>query len=91
MTAFKISSQRPKAHIYIFTDNRTILATLNLLWGVRGYYYDGYESTDQTISDIKEYLVDRKFVRSGDYLIHVASAPLHERATANTIKLNYID
>jgi len=91
MTAFKISSQRPKAHIYIFTDNRTILATLNLLWGVRGYYYDGYESTDQTISDIKEYLVDRKFVNSGEYLIHVASTPLHERATANTIKLNYID
>jgi len=91
MTAFKISSHRPKAHIYIFTDNKPLLNTLNLLWGVRGYYYDKYESTDTTISDIKEFLVDHKLVKQGEFIIHVASAPLHERSTANTVKINKVE
>ena len=35
-TAFKLSSHRPKAHIFIFTDNLHLLTTLSLVWGVRG-------------------------------------------------------
>jgi pyruvate kinase len=91
MTAFKIASHRPKANIYIFTDNKPLLNTLNLLWGVRGFYYDKYESTDTTITDIKEFLMKRELVKQGEFIIHVASTPLHERATANTIKLTRID
>ncbi len=52
-TAFKLSSHRPKAPILIFTDNVSLLTTLSLVWGVRGYYYDKYESTGQTINDLK--------------------------------------
>ena len=91
MTAFKIASQRPKANIFIFTDNKPLLNILNLLWGVRGFYYDKYESTDETISDLKKYLVDHKLVSKGQYIVHVASTPLHERATANTLKLTCIE
>lgn len=91
MTAFKISAHRPKGFIYIFTDNKPLLNTLNLVWGVRGFYYDKYESTDTTISDIKKYLVDKKLVEKGQYMIHVASTPLQERATANTLKLTLIE
>jgi pyruvate kinase len=91
MTAFKISSQRPKSNIYIFTDNRSLLNTLSLLWGVRGFYYDKYESTDNTVHEIKEYLKEKKLIEAGDYIINVASTPLHARATANTIKLTCIE
>lgn len=31
-TAFKLSSHRPKANIFIFTDNRSLLNTLSLVW-----------------------------------------------------------
>ena len=91
MTAFKIAGQRPKASIYIFTDNKPLLNTLSLVWGIRGFYYDKYESTDETIADIKMYLVNNNLVSSGNYIIHIASTPLHERATANTIKLTKIE
>ncbi len=91
MTAFKIASHRPKANIFIFTDNKPLLNILNLLWGVRGFYYDKYESTDTTISDLKKYLVENKLVSQGQYIVHVASTPLHERATANTLKLTKIE
>jgi len=90
MTAFRIAAHRPKSNIYIFTDNRSLLNTLSLLWGVRGFYYDKYESTDNTVQEIKEYLKDKKLIEAGDYIINVASTPLHARATANTIKLTCI-
>jgi pyruvate kinase len=87
MTAFKISSHRPKAAIYIFTDNKPILNTLNLVWGIRGFFYDKYESTDVTFDDIQKHLVDSGLLKTGDHMIHIASTPIHVRATANTIKL----
>ena len=86
MTAFKISSHRPKSNIYIFTDNKSILTTLSLLWGVQGFFYDKYESTDNTAQEVREYLKNKKLIEKGDFIINVASTPLHERATANTIK-----
>jgi pyruvate kinase len=66
-TAFKISSMRPKAHIFAFTSNRAILRMLNLVWGVRAEYYDKTVSTDHTIADIKHILRSKKLVerRSG--------------------------
>ena len=87
MTALKIASHRPKAAIYIFTDNKPILNTLNLVWGIRGFFYDKYESTDTTFVDIRNHLVDSGLLKEGDHMIHIASTPIHERATANTIKL----
>ena len=39
-TAFQISAWRPKSHILVFTSNKRILTQLNLLWGVRAYFYD---------------------------------------------------
>jgi pyruvate kinase len=48
-TAFRVSSYRPRTNIFVFTDNRAMLNTLNLVWGVQGFYYDTYVSTDHTI------------------------------------------
>ena len=90
-TAFKISSQRPNCHIFIFTDNLEILSTLSLVWGVRAFYYNKYESTDNTIRDIKNFLKQKGFVDEGDMVINVFSTPLDEKGMANTIKLNFIN
>lgn len=90
-TGIKISSQRPKASIFVFTDNKPVLNMLNLVWGIRGFFYNKYESTDNTIRDIKEKLKKEKLVEKGDLIIHVASTPIQEKSMANTIKLNPVD
>ena len=90
-TAFKISSQRPRAHIYIFTDNKVLLNTLSLVWGVDGFYYDKYVSTDHTIKDIKAFLKKNGYLKKDDITINVASTPLEDKGTANMIKLSVID
>ena len=89
-TAFKLSSHRPKANVFIFTDNHTLLSTLSLVWGVRGFYYDKYESTDQTISDLKDFIRERGFVKPDDLVINLASMPMKERGRTNMLKLSYI-
>jgi pyruvate kinase len=89
-TAFKLSSHRPLANIFIFTDNPTLLNTLNLVWGVRGFYYDKYESTDKTIQDVKVFLKQQNLVKENDLLIHIASIPMKERGRANMIKLGVV-
>ena len=90
-TAFKLSSHRPKANIFIFTPNKSILTTMNLIWGVRGYHYDSEESTDKTFEDIKNILAARGHIRKGDVFITTASMPLQERGRTNAMKLNVMD
>jgi pyruvate kinase len=89
-TAFKLSSHRPQASIYIFTDNRSLLTSLSLVWGVRGFYYDKYESTDQTIIDLSQFLKEEKRVVTDDMVINIASMPMKERGRTNMLKLSII-
>ena len=90
-TAFKLSSHRPKAPIFIFTDNLSLLTTLSLVWGVRGYYYDKYESTDQTIDDLKNIIKKAGLVKNDDLVINIASMPMKEKGRTNMMKLSYIN
>lgn len=90
-TAFKISSHRPKANIFVFTDNHTLLTTLSLVWGVRGFYYDRYESTDKTMEDLKNYLKREGLVQSDDLIINTASMPLKEKGRTNMLRLSIVE
>lgn len=89
-TAFKLSSHRPKAPIFIFTDNLSLLTTLSLVWGVRGFFYDKYESTDQTIDDLKNFIKSLGLVKNDDLVINIASMPMKEKGRTNMMKLSYI-
>ena len=89
-TGLKISSYRPKANIFVFTANEAILNTLSLIWGVRGFYYDKFESTDDTIFDIKKMLKREDLVKSGDLIINLTSMPISEKGQSNMLKLSRI-
>ncbi|MFP3835855.1 pyruvate kinase alpha/beta domain-containing protein, partial [Chryseobacterium sp. SIMBA_028] len=39
-TAFQLSAHRPNSHIIVYSGNKRVITMLNLLWGVRAYYYD---------------------------------------------------
>jgi len=89
-TAFKVASQRPQAEVLIFTDNRALLPVLNLLWGVRGFYYDHPSGTDETIHNFQEILKEKKLIRSGDIIINLASIPLGAQGRTNMVKLGLV-
>lgn len=89
-TAYKSSSHRPNANIFVFTSNRTLINKMNLVWGSRAYLYDKTDSTDETISDVEEILKADGHVKSGDIFIFLASMPIQERARTNTLKINVV-
>ena len=90
-TAFEISSYRPNADIYIFTGNPVLLSTLGLLWGVKTFFYDKFESTDGSIHDVNTLLKEKKLVQPGQIVINTASTPLHKKGKTNTIKVTEME
>lgn len=90
-TAFKLASHRPKADIFIFTANKPLLKIINMVWGVRGFYYDKMTTTDETFEDIEEILKTHKHVKKGDIIINTASMPIMEKNRTNMLKLKVVD
>ncbi|MDM1045515.1 pyruvate kinase [Myroides sp. 1354] len=89
-TAFQISAWRPNSDILVFTSNKRILTQLNLLWGVQAYYYDKYVSTDETIEDINNMVVEKKHAVKGDMVINLAAMPIVEKGMVNTLRISEI-
>lgn len=89
-TAFKSSSYRPNTNIFVFTSNKYLINTINLVWGARGYHYNKVNSTDETIADVEAILKKEGHVRSGDIFITMASMPIQERQRTNTLKINIV-
>ena len=89
-TAFQISAWRPKAHILVYSSNKRIISRLNLLWGVRAFYYDKFVSTDETLEDVNKMAVDKGYLEAGDMVISLAAMPIHEKGMVNTLRVNQV-
>ena len=90
-TAFRVSSHRPLANIFIFTRNKALITQLSLVWGVRAYHYDQSISTDDTFIDIQNKLKEDRFVVEGDIIINTASMPLKAKGKTNMLKIHVVE
>lgn len=90
-TAFMISSYRPKADLLVYMDNRKNLNTLNLVWGVRTFFYDKNRTVEDTIDDLKFDLKKQGFVKKNDIVVNTASMPLHWKGSTNMLKVGTVD
>ncbi len=90
-TAFRIASHRPKCKIFIFTPSKRLLNKLNLVWGVKGVYYDKMSSTDHTFQDIQDTLKVNHEVKKGDVIINTASMPIEAKKRTNMLKVHIVD
>jgi pyruvate kinase len=89
-TAFQISAWRPSAHILVFTSNKRILTQLNLLWGVKAFYYERFVSTDETIEDVNAIACKKGYLEMGDMLISLAAMPIKDKGMVNTLRVTEI-
>jgi pyruvate kinase len=90
-TAFQISAWRPSAHILVFTSNKRIVTQLNLLWGVKSFFYDKNVSTDDTVTDINNIVKQKGYVEKGDFLINLAAMPIKDKGMVNTLRVSEIE
>lgn len=89
-TAFQISAWRPRTHMLAFTTEKRILGKLNLLWGVKAYFYNEDLSTDDTVQDINTIAKEKGFVKPGDLVINLTSMPVEERGMVNTLRVSEV-
>ena len=89
-TAFQISAWRPDAHILVFTSNKRILTQLNLLWGVKAFFYERFVSTDETIEDVNSIACKMGYLETGDMLISLAAMPIKDKGMVNTLRVTEI-
>ena len=89
-TAYQISAWRPQAHVLVYTSNRRILNQLNLLWGVKAFYYNNLNSTDKTVEEINQIALDKGYVEKEDMLVNLTAMPIETKGMVNTLRVSVI-
>jgi pyruvate kinase len=89
-TAFQVSAWRPNSHILVFTSNKRILTQLNLVWGVKAFFYNSFESTDKTVEQINEIAQNKGYVNKGDLLVNLTAMPIVEKGMVNTLRVSSV-
>lgn len=90
-TGFMLSSFRPKADIFIFTENMDLLNSLSICWGVRAFHYDKFVGTDTSIRDVIRILKENNLIKTGDMVVNIGSMPLANRGKANMVKVTKVE
>jgi len=90
-TAFMLSSFRPKAPLFIFTKEKSLVNQLSLSWGVKALFYDKEEGLDEIINDQIHILKKHGFVQKDDVVVNTGSTPVKLHLPTNMIKINKVD
>jgi pyruvate kinase len=90
-TGFILSSYRPKAPLFVFSKERSLINQLSLSWGVRAFYYAEEENLDTIIFDQVNILKERGFVKAEDVVVSTGSTPTKLHLPTNTIKITIVD
>jgi pyruvate kinase len=89
-TGFMLSSYRPKAPLFVFSKERTLINQLSLSWGVRAFFYAEEESLDNIIEDQIRILKERGFLKTGDTVVSTGSTPINLHLPTNVLKLTIV-
>ncbi len=87
----QISSYRSPVPIFAFTSQNKVIRKLSLIWGVRSFFYDNQNSTDETIEDTLNFLKENEYLEPGDWVIHTASMPINAKKHINTLKISIVE
>jgi pyruvate kinase len=87
-SAFRLASHRTGAGIYIFSGNHNLVCALSLVWGVTGIYFEHFSNTDAAMIEMRKILIDREFIKKGNYFIYVSSIPVGVPGKTNMLKLS---
>ncbi len=90
-TGFRTAMHRSKSQIYLFTNNEKLLRQMNLVWGVKTFFFDTHENIDKTLDQIQDQLVSEGHLSKGDIFINTASMPQHWHGHTNMMKVTVVE
>lgn len=86
-TARKISKYRPNIPILSITNDKNILAYLNLIWGVYPVFNENDEINDEMVDFINQKVLELNFAQKEDYLVLVTGLTEKAINSNNLIKI----
>src|SRR5690554_1297517 len=89
-TAFMLSSFRPYASLYVFTQTKELVNQLSLSWGVKAFYYEEKTDLDLMIEMQLKILKMNKLVEKGDVVVRTDSLPVTERLPTNMVNISEV-
>ena len=90
-TGFRTAMHRSKSSVYLFTNNEKLLRQMNLVWGVKTFYFDTQDNIDMTLEQIEQKLVATGHLKKGDIFINTASMPQHWHGHTNMMKVQVVE
>lgn len=90
-TGFRTAMHRSKAAIYLFTNNEKLLRQMNLVWGVKTFFFDTHDNIDKTLDQIQARLISEGYLSKGDIFINTASMPQHWHGHTNMMKVAVVE
>ncbi len=90
-TGFMLSSYRPKAPLFIFSKEQSLINQLSLSWGVRAFFYQEEESLDDIVDDQIQVLKEKGYLKTGDVVINTGSTPVQLHLPTNILKLTLVE
>jgi len=89
-TGFMLSSYRPHAPLFIFTQTKSLINQLSLSWGVQAFYYQEETDLDKIIYDQIAFLKEQNLLKSGDVVVNTGSLPVSEHLPTNMLKITKV-
>jgi pyruvate kinase len=92
-TATRLSHHRPKADLFVLCNDARLRQQLSLYWGVQvmAYDFDTEVDVDQTVKEVRQALVAKGVLTSGDIFINTLSMPLARNRKTNTVRLTIVE
>ena len=61
-----------------------------MIWGVKAFFYDSFESTDKTVEQINKIAKDKGYVNKGDLLVNLTAMPIIDKGMVNTLRVSIV-
>jgi len=90
-SGFRMAMHRSRSEIFLFTNNKKLIHSMNLVWGVKTFYYDNHDNIDLTLEQIQKRLVEIGHLQKGDHFVNTASMPQHWHGHTNMMKVSEIE
>lgn len=90
-TGFMLSSYRPHATLFVFTQTESLVNQLSLSWGVQAFHYEMKKFMDKIIFDQIEILKEKGLIKAGDVVVNTGSMPVHDKLPTNMLKITIVD
>lgn len=90
-TGFMLSSFRPYAALFVFTQTEALINQLSLSWGVQAFFYNKEVSLDDIIADQIQILKEKGLLRSGDVVVNTGSTPVYAHLPTNTLRITKVE